>query len=201
MLVGVHTDEDVTERRGPHLPIMALHERALSVLSCRYVDEVVIGERGTVGVPRGYHAPTWRAWWAGGGGRQPSTRDCCWREGVTALVLACCRQERARAAAQLPLGLRLEALLQRLRSQSACQPAAARSEKEHSIRWPALSPQQHPEVPPALPPAGAPTEITEDLLTTFNISLVVTGSVHETAGRTEEESARYAVPRERGIFK
>ena len=44
LLVGVHTDEDVTERRGPHLPIMGLHERALSVLSCRYVDEVVIGE-------------------------------------------------------------------------------------------------------------------------------------------------------------
>lgn len=43
LLVGVHTDEDVTERRGPHLPIMGLHERALSVLSCRYVDEVVIG--------------------------------------------------------------------------------------------------------------------------------------------------------------
>lgn len=43
LLVGVHTDEDVTERRGPHLPIMALHERALSVLSCRHVDEVVIG--------------------------------------------------------------------------------------------------------------------------------------------------------------
>ncbi|PSC71866.1 Ethanolamine-phosphate cytidylyltransferase [Micractinium conductrix] len=43
LLVGVHTDEDVTERRGRHLPIMALHERALSVLSCRHVDEVVIG--------------------------------------------------------------------------------------------------------------------------------------------------------------
>lgn len=43
LLVGVHTDEDVTERRGAHLPIMNLHERALSVLSCRYVDEVVIG--------------------------------------------------------------------------------------------------------------------------------------------------------------
>jgi hypothetical protein len=41
--VGVHTDEDVCERRGPHLPIMGLHERALSVLSCRHVDEVVIG--------------------------------------------------------------------------------------------------------------------------------------------------------------
>ncbi|KAL4419461.1 hypothetical protein ABPG77_003574 [Micractinium sp. CCAP 211/92] len=90
LLVGVHTDEEVTERRGPHLPIMALHERALSVLSCRYVDEVVI---------------------------------------------------------------------------------------------------------------GAPTEITEDLLTTFNISLVVTGSVHETPHRAEGESERYGVPRERGIFK
>jgi ethanolamine-phosphate cytidylyltransferase len=43
LLVGVHTDEDVTKRRGAHLPIMELHERALSVLACRYTDEVIIG--------------------------------------------------------------------------------------------------------------------------------------------------------------
>jgi hypothetical protein len=28
---------------SPHMPIMNVHERALSVLACRYVDEVVIG--------------------------------------------------------------------------------------------------------------------------------------------------------------
>lgn len=44
LLVGVHTDEDVQERRGPHLPIMDLHERSLSVLACKFVDEVIIGE-------------------------------------------------------------------------------------------------------------------------------------------------------------
>jgi len=43
LLVGLHTDEDVQRRRGPHLPIMNLHERSLSVLACKYVDEVVIG--------------------------------------------------------------------------------------------------------------------------------------------------------------
>lgn len=43
LLVGLHTDEDVAERRGPHLPIMDLHERCLSVLACKYVDEVIIG--------------------------------------------------------------------------------------------------------------------------------------------------------------
>lgn len=43
LLVGIHTDEEVTERRGPHLPIMGLHERALSVLACRFADEVIIG--------------------------------------------------------------------------------------------------------------------------------------------------------------
>lgn len=43
LLVGIHTDEDVTSRRGTHLPIMGLHERALSVLACRYADEVIIG--------------------------------------------------------------------------------------------------------------------------------------------------------------
>lgn len=43
LLVGLHCDEDVTDRRGPHLPLMDLHERALSVLACKYVDEVIIG--------------------------------------------------------------------------------------------------------------------------------------------------------------
>jgi len=43
LMVGIHTDEEVTARRGPHLPIMGLHERALSVLACRYADEVIIG--------------------------------------------------------------------------------------------------------------------------------------------------------------
>lgn len=42
-MVGLHTDEDVQERRGSHLPIMNVHERALSVLACKYVDEVIIG--------------------------------------------------------------------------------------------------------------------------------------------------------------
>jgi hypothetical protein len=39
LLVGLHTDEDVSGRRGPHLPIMNLHERSLSVLACKHVDE------------------------------------------------------------------------------------------------------------------------------------------------------------------
>lgn len=43
MLVGLHTDDDIMERRGAHLPIMDLHERALSVLACCYVNEVIIG--------------------------------------------------------------------------------------------------------------------------------------------------------------
>lgn len=44
LLVGLHADEDVTERRGSHLPIMDLHERSLSVLACKFVDEVIIGK-------------------------------------------------------------------------------------------------------------------------------------------------------------
>ncbi|XP_044468552.1 ethanolamine-phosphate cytidylyltransferase-like isoform X2 [Mangifera indica] len=43
LLVGVHTDQIVSEHRGNHHPIMHLHERSLSVLACRYVDEVIIG--------------------------------------------------------------------------------------------------------------------------------------------------------------
>ena len=42
--MGLHSDEDITERRGPHLPLMDLHERSLSLLACKYVDEVIIGE-------------------------------------------------------------------------------------------------------------------------------------------------------------
>ena len=47
LLVGLHSDEDITERRGTHLPLMDLHERSLSVLACSCVDEVVIGARNT----------------------------------------------------------------------------------------------------------------------------------------------------------
>ncbi|XP_027339476.1 ethanolamine-phosphate cytidylyltransferase isoform X2 [Abrus precatorius] len=43
LLVGIHTDQSVSSTRGSHRPIMNLHERSLSVLACRYVDEVIIG--------------------------------------------------------------------------------------------------------------------------------------------------------------
>lgn len=43
LLVGIYTDQTVSEQRGPHFPLMHLHERSLSVLACRYVDEVIIG--------------------------------------------------------------------------------------------------------------------------------------------------------------
>lgn len=43
LLVGVHDDDTINTERGGGFPIMNLHERALSVLSCRYVDEVIIG--------------------------------------------------------------------------------------------------------------------------------------------------------------
>jgi ethanolamine-phosphate cytidylyltransferase len=42
LLVGVHDDQAIRERRGCR-PIMHLHERTLSVLACRYVDEIIIG--------------------------------------------------------------------------------------------------------------------------------------------------------------
>lgn len=48
LLVGIHTDEEVCERRGPHQTIMGLHERALSVLACKYADEVIIGAPGVI---------------------------------------------------------------------------------------------------------------------------------------------------------
>lgn len=43
LLVGIHDDATVNERKGSNFPIMNVHERTLAVLSCRYVDEVIIG--------------------------------------------------------------------------------------------------------------------------------------------------------------
>eukprot|EP00475_Leptophrys_vorax_P032904 TRINITY_DN5130_c0_g1_i1.p1 TRINITY_DN5130_c0_g1~~TRINITY_DN5130_c0_g1_i1.p1 ORF type:complete len:457 (-),score=133.28 TRINITY_DN5130_c0_g1_i1:47-1387(-) len=43
LYVGVHDDKSVNSKRGANHPIMNLHERVLNVLSCRYVDDVVVG--------------------------------------------------------------------------------------------------------------------------------------------------------------
>lgn len=42
-------------------------------------------------------------------------------------------------------------------------------------------------------------EVTADLINTFNISMVVRGSVSET--RRSKDGTRYAVPRQQGIFR
>jgi len=42
LIVGIHGDSVVNKRRGGNLPLMNLHERVLSVLGCRYVDDVLI---------------------------------------------------------------------------------------------------------------------------------------------------------------
>ncbi len=39
LIVGVHDDRVVNRLQGENLPILNLHERVLSVLACRYVDE------------------------------------------------------------------------------------------------------------------------------------------------------------------
>lgn len=43
LLVGVHSDKTVNEAKGKNYPIMNLHERVLNVLSCKFVDEVILG--------------------------------------------------------------------------------------------------------------------------------------------------------------
>ena len=42
IIVGVHNDQVVNRQRGSNHPIMNLHERVLSVLGCKYVDDVLI---------------------------------------------------------------------------------------------------------------------------------------------------------------
>jgi ethanolamine-phosphate cytidylyltransferase len=43
LLVGVYADDLVKDLSGSKFPIMSLHERALSLVGCRYVDDVLIG--------------------------------------------------------------------------------------------------------------------------------------------------------------
>ena len=42
LIVGIHNDAVVNRVRGMNLPLMHLHERVLSVLGCRYTDDVLI---------------------------------------------------------------------------------------------------------------------------------------------------------------
>tara|TARA_B110000305_G_scaffold72403_1_gene81251 strand:- start:447 stop:1271 length:825 start_codon:yes stop_codon:yes gene_type:complete len=42
LIVGIHSDTLINKHRGTNLPIMNLHERVLSVLGCKFVDDVLI---------------------------------------------------------------------------------------------------------------------------------------------------------------
>lgn len=42
LIVGIHGDSVVNSVKGMNLPLMNLHERVLSVLGCRYVNDVLI---------------------------------------------------------------------------------------------------------------------------------------------------------------
>jgi len=42
LLVGINSDSVVNKIRGMNLPLLNLHERVLSVLGCRFVDDVLI---------------------------------------------------------------------------------------------------------------------------------------------------------------
>jgi len=42
LIVGIHGDAVVNRMQGMNLPLMNLHERVLSVLGCRYADDVLI---------------------------------------------------------------------------------------------------------------------------------------------------------------
>jgi len=43
LIVGIYDDQTVNKYQGANLPIMNVYERTLGVLSCKYVDEVIIG--------------------------------------------------------------------------------------------------------------------------------------------------------------
>ena len=43
LLVGLHSDEVAAATHGPGHPIMSLHERALCLLACKFVDDIILG--------------------------------------------------------------------------------------------------------------------------------------------------------------
>jgi ethanolamine-phosphate cytidylyltransferase len=48
LLVGIHDDMTVNKIKGGNFPITNLHERILNLLSCRYIDEIIIGAPYTI---------------------------------------------------------------------------------------------------------------------------------------------------------
>merc|ERR1712045_793765 len=48
LIVGIHNDCVVNRERGCNLPLMNLHERVLSVMGCRHVDDVLIDAPRTI---------------------------------------------------------------------------------------------------------------------------------------------------------
>lgn len=48
MIVGIHGDGVVNRQMGANFPLLNLHERVLSVLGCRFVDDVLIDAPYTV---------------------------------------------------------------------------------------------------------------------------------------------------------
>jgi ethanolamine-phosphate cytidylyltransferase len=48
VIVGVHSDTTVNHSRGANYPILNMHERVLSVLGCKYVDDVLLDAPWTI---------------------------------------------------------------------------------------------------------------------------------------------------------
>jgi cytidyltransferase-like protein len=143
LLVGVHADDDVTARRGEHLPIMTVHERCLSVMACKHVDEVIIG-----GAPIQLCTECMRM-----------LHDWT-RKPISFLVEIYCSLGRWTCA----MG---------------------------KLRWCVM----------VSCAAGAPLMVSEDLLKSFNISVVTRGTMSETRGFIAPDERRYEPPRSKGIFR
>ncbi|KAK6778239.1 hypothetical protein RDI58_024957 [Solanum bulbocastanum] len=146
LLVGIHTDQTVSANRGGHRPIMNLHERSLSVLACRYADEVIIGAPGEV------------------------SKDMVMREAskMRGNVVRSCRRLSPHVS------LVFQALMHVVGSS-----------------FPAK----------ILFPTTEDLPLSLEIITTFNISLVVHGTVAEDNDFQKETGNPYAVPISMGIFQ
>lgn len=49
--------------------------------------------------------------------------------------------------------------------------------------------------------AGAPLVVSEDLLKSFNISVVARGTLSETCGFVDPDETRYELPKSKGIYR
>ena len=195
LLVGVHSDEDVRARRGVGRPIMDLHERALSVLACRFVNEVVIGAPavltpGSDGFA--FSVPGSATWGRSGGtsgygGANGSGGGVS--RGPSMMSLSA---PPSRAPSPVPSGV-LEALGVPPSPRSAAAAAAAATALDAD--------DAAPSAPEAAAVAAAASEVAAEAAPSSSPAATAEAQLNGGSGSFLSDERRYAVARQRGILR